>query len=540
MSSRTDDSLKRPVRILSNALNTARGRPELLALLLVYLIVMLRIAWMSDDAFITLRTVDNFVNGRGLTWNVIERVQTYTHPLWMFLLSAVYYFTEEPYYTTIFISVAFSLAAVATAAFSADSRASAALMVWALCLSKGFMDYSTSGLEDPLSHFLLAVFLVVFYRSISKERPSLFLLSFIAGLATLNRMDTVLIYFPVLLYLFWKNRSTASALKLIAGFIPFIAWEAFSVFYYGLLFPNTAYAKLNTGIPAGELATQGLYYLLDSLKHDPLTMTIVVVGLAVPFLKKERALMSFSLGGLLYLAYIVKVGGDFMSGRFLTVPFFLSAILLSKVRLSSPKVITSTVIAITVLGFIVMPPPLLSSSDYGANRHPNFHRIADERAFYYSHTGLFGKDRTGNGPSHEWVAKGLQFRKEKNPLYLTETVGMIGYYAGPDTHFIDPYALTDPLLSHLPVRRDKPWRTGHFERFFPRGYVGSVYFRKNLIEDPSLSAFYNRILFLTRAPLTNSERLKAIWEVNTGKLDNLIDKEKYKYPEKTGSPQIVR
>jgi hypothetical protein len=43
---------------------------------------------MSDDAYITLRTVDNWVNGRGLVWNTAERVQTYTHPLWMLLLSA--------------------------------------------------------------------------------------------------------------------------------------------------------------------------------------------------------------------------------------------------------------------------------------------------------------------------------------------------------------------------------------------------------------------------------------------------------------------
>ncbi len=47
---------------------------------------------MSDDAYITLRTVDNFINGYGLTWNISERVQAYTHPLWMFLLSIYIFF----------------------------------------------------------------------------------------------------------------------------------------------------------------------------------------------------------------------------------------------------------------------------------------------------------------------------------------------------------------------------------------------------------------------------------------------------------------
>jgi hypothetical protein len=62
-------------------------------------------AWMADDAFITLRTVDNFVAGHGLTWNVQERVQAYTHPLWMFLLSLLYVFTREPYFTGIFLGL---------------------------------------------------------------------------------------------------------------------------------------------------------------------------------------------------------------------------------------------------------------------------------------------------------------------------------------------------------------------------------------------------------------------------------------------------
>ena len=46
-----------------------------------------------------MRTVDNFVNGYGLTWNVAERVQAYTHPLWMFLLFPIYFVLREPFYT---------------------------------------------------------------------------------------------------------------------------------------------------------------------------------------------------------------------------------------------------------------------------------------------------------------------------------------------------------------------------------------------------------------------------------------------------------
>ena len=82
------------------------------SLIVLFAIVLFRTAWICDDAYITLRTVDNFVHGYGLRWNIADRVQTYTHPLWLFLLSAVYFVTREPFLSTILLSIAVSLAAV--------------------------------------------------------------------------------------------------------------------------------------------------------------------------------------------------------------------------------------------------------------------------------------------------------------------------------------------------------------------------------------------------------------------------------------------
>ena len=36
-------------------------------------VVVARSAWLMDDAFITFRTIDNFVHGSGLTWNATEQ-----------------------------------------------------------------------------------------------------------------------------------------------------------------------------------------------------------------------------------------------------------------------------------------------------------------------------------------------------------------------------------------------------------------------------------------------------------------------------------
>src|SRR3990172_6965827 len=80
--------------------------------LLVYAGVALEKAWVSDDAYIAFRTVDNIVHGHGPTWNPGERVQAYTHPLWMLLVSALHAVTHEMFFTSILLSLAVSLLAV--------------------------------------------------------------------------------------------------------------------------------------------------------------------------------------------------------------------------------------------------------------------------------------------------------------------------------------------------------------------------------------------------------------------------------------------
>lgn len=138
--------------------------------------IILRRAWVCDDAYITLRTIDNFVNGYGLTWNVAERVQTYTHPLWMFLLSIFYFITREPFYTTILISLITTGLAIY---FLFKKIAVKQLVIISssliLGLSRAFVDYSTSGLENPLSHLIIIIFYIYFLREMNLQRKICFI-----------------------------------------------------------------------------------------------------------------------------------------------------------------------------------------------------------------------------------------------------------------------------------------------------------------------------------------------------------------------------
>jgi arabinofuranosyltransferase len=162
-------------------------------LLLVMGLVLVRTAWVCDDAYITFRTIDNFVHGHGPTWNIDERVQSFTHPLWMLLVAAFYFFTREFYYTVTFVSIFLTFAAVILfLSRLARSATSAALAVCILIFSKAFIDYATSGLENPLSYVFAALFFVVYFRY-EHCRGRTLALFLIASFMAVNRLDLILL-----------------------------------------------------------------------------------------------------------------------------------------------------------------------------------------------------------------------------------------------------------------------------------------------------------------------------------------------------------
>ena len=82
-------------------------------LLLLFVWVAVKSAWLSDDAYITLRTVSNWLAGFGPVWNVGERVQAYTHPLWLLALTGAVGVTREYFFTTLVLSLALAAGAFA-------------------------------------------------------------------------------------------------------------------------------------------------------------------------------------------------------------------------------------------------------------------------------------------------------------------------------------------------------------------------------------------------------------------------------------------
>ncbi len=110
---------------------------------------------------------------------------------------------------------------------------------------------------------------------------------------------------------------------------PVIAWLLFATLYYGFPLPNTYYAKVATGIPSSLLYRQGLAYVLNSVwtRSDHPGNGRDRLSAGAPIARRRSS--SRAASALLYVAYTVSVGGDFMSGRFFALPFLVSVVALS-------------------------------------------------------------------------------------------------------------------------------------------------------------------------------------------------------------------
>lgn len=498
-------------------------------------------AWVGDDAFISLRTLDNWVNGYGLRFNVAERVQAYTHPLWLFLLALPYALTREPLLTTIAANLAVSAAAFWLMGRSVlETAPSRILFLGLAATSTSLLDYSTSGLENPLTHLLLTLLVLVLQRQTYGKRETLAVWAIFSGLV-LSRPDAFLLGLPSALVVTFRcskrgGGTGGSPSAVVLGLVPLLAWEAFSLVYYGSLVANTAIAKTQLGFPRFDLVMQGLAYVGFQLHFDPFSILILVLGLGLGWRSRTLAGRCLVSSAGLYLAAIVFVGGDFMAGRFFTAPLWLALYLCASelprrlaLRSLAPPLFVAHLVAYLTHG----GPLTVTTKDFqfpeGAQPRGNTKvtGIVDEKTYYRANRLFrhplrnFAEPRRSSGKKGRALASQIveertQGRLRTVPVVPATALGMLGYYAGPSLHVLDEVALTDPLLSRLPAAKQREWRVGHYARRIPFGYRESLANEENRIADRAVRELYDRVRLVTRAPLWSKERFAAILSLAGG------------------------
>ena len=517
-----------------------KRRDKVIFILLVgfFFLVLLKTAWVSDDAYITFRSIENFIHGYGMVHNVGERVQTFTHPLWFFIQSGANFilqkglgfdFWSQMYYVNILLSISLSLLTVAGLIYLASKRVqTSSIVVAVLISSKAFLDYSTSGLENPLTHLLLVAFLIIYFEEKLTEERKILFLSFIGCLASLNRLDTILFFIPPLVYLFFKNQASLKKMAaIITGFVPLLIWEIFSLFYYGALFPNTAYAKLNTGLSRLSSIIQGLKYYQDSILTDPVTLMVILGSVILILYRRSYKQLPFLISIFLYLFYILSIGGDFMSGRFFSAVLVLSVAIIS-FEISGWKWKNQAVLLLLILGLGLINPdsPPRAPLQYGKEdfrQYINEDGISDERAIYYSYLGLFSSEKRSGFPGSKFSGEDWIYKDNSGGLVVLGPLGIDGYALGPNTHVIDKNALADPLMARLPLDNQDDSRIGHFRHIIPAGYFETLETGRNEIVNPNIAAYYDRIKLIVRGDLFDIERLKEIINLTLGRYDHLVE-----------------
>ena len=523
-------------------------------------------AWMVDDAYITFRTIDNFVQGYGLRWNVVERVQTYSNPLWMFLLIPFYVITGEIFYTTFVVSwvLCVGLFVLLYLRCSSDLRWKSLLFLLLAMTSKSLMDFTGSGLENPLSYFLLVFFYsrYLHFRDSSPSSSEATLLFFIASLAFVNRQDALLLYlFPLihLLWIEWKKQEGRCFKLLSLATLPATLWVLFCLFYYGFLFPNTAYAKVLTpGVLFGERVARGWKYFQISLFWEPLNYALLLCSFVWAMTQKNTRALLALMGILADFVFVLTKAAvsNYMVGRFFSLPF-LTLFLILVALVPKRKYFRGFVWILVFYTFWnPMSPLKLGTTLY---EHPetmeSLYGYGDSIWHYHNQNVVLkrfpqsflescsrcrkvydqGQTLKHFSPQdkkfldHPWFHEGSRLRQQESQVHVggalnTAGIGFFGFAAGPDKFIVDDFGLGDILLARLPADNlHKNWQPGHFRRELPEGYAESLPEKENQLKDPHLKEYYDVLRRITRGPLFQWQRGIDILYINLGKYDALVE-----------------
>jgi arabinofuranosyltransferase len=408
-------------------------------------------AWTCDDAFITFRVVEQLLAGAGPVFNVGERVQVFTHPLWLFVLTAWRATGLTLFPGAMVLCVAlFAVALGLLYAAFRDKPAALAVAFASMFLCRPIVDFATGGLETPATFMLFCAAL----WALRTGRPRVALA--VLALLPLNRLDLVLLALPFAWLCArpsWRSRAATLAL-LIA---PAAAWMAFSAVYYGSPLPNTALAKL--GGMHWDRWDQGMAYVVGSIANDAGSLALIVAapifgyrawrraGMSAP---DRRLLAACAAAALLGVTYPIWTGGDFMLGRFvlpllwslvamLVISFPVEA-LPAPVRMRSAAAVLGTLAVTHLITGQSTTLLWLDLKDESYLRAVGFNGATDERRVYIPWLGAYAANR-------------VQMKPDASPVTpFPRVVAMLGQngYLAPHAQVVsDIFALADPFVARI-------------------------------------------------------------------------------------------
>ncbi|HLF70833.1 MAG TPA: hypothetical protein VI759_01585 [Dehalococcoidia bacterium] len=434
--------------------------------------------WVSDDAMITFRYAANLLAGRGPVYNAGEQVQGYTHPLWMFLLSFGLVFTKNPLIVSVVFGGALTFATLGVFGYTLARRArdplvaTLAILIMAALFasSEAWRSFQTSGLENSLTHFFIALLVLELFR----ERTRPFWISLFASLVVVTRPDLTLLVAPLGLVALYEYRTREGLLALVAGTTPVLLWLAFALVYYGTIVPNTANAKIGVYASLGVSIDLGWAYFSDWLSYEPapaaMAAALTIIG---AIFSRRRLQLALVAGGVLYVAYVIGIGGDFMRGR-LIMAAFVTAVLFGTATIAQAPSLRVPRRAVFGCGAVILAVTGVFVAMERSQDDLIRHGIVNERV-YYERYHLTNYISTGRLLINGRLAKQLQaYEAACGEVSIHAVViGALGYQTRDVVDVIDIVGLTDAYIASLPnetLLQKRP-RPGHPLHAVPLSYL---------------------------------------------------------------------
>lgn len=275
-----------------------------------------------DDAYITARYAANLVAGHGPVFNVGERVEGYSNPLWLAVMAA----GEATGVGAISAAkVAGVAAAVALLVFLHRTWRAAGLTAWTvavlllLVVQPPLVVWSVAGLETVAYALSVVAAVVLAARRDGRGWPA----GMLAGAALMLRPEgaaiAVLVGATVLICSGWRRAWLAAvAGAAVAG--PYIV---FRLWFFGELLPNTYMAKAG----GADEVNDGLSYLVGSMAN-PAAAALVALAIIGGVVRRRNPTVAASLVALgTTVVFVLWAGGDWMpAGRFAVPVLTLAAV----------------------------------------------------------------------------------------------------------------------------------------------------------------------------------------------------------------------
>ena len=239
-------------------------------------------AGIVDDTYIFLRYARNILEGAGPVFNDGERVEGYSSPLWLVVLTAAIRLSSDPVRGAVAAGAVCGILLVAAVALW-DRRQtpwSGVLAALFLACNPSVVFWSFTGMDTALFTLWIVLAVLFFERELTAERAPVVTGALVA-LAAITRLDGVWVL-PLMIAFLVRSRGitarftshlTVLVLPTVVVLGTHLLWRHS---YYGAWLPNTFAAKVD--VPGQVLLAHGARYLaLAAVTYAPALAALLLL-----------------------------------------------------------------------------------------------------------------------------------------------------------------------------------------------------------------------------------------------------------------------